>query len=107
MPDFTDIPYLPVEEQVEALKKASQIALRPLIVNGELSEEEMYEVIDVFPVYKVGVDYKVGDIFSYNECLYEVLQSHKSQEDWPPDTTARRITNQPPYERIKGVNNNG
>ena len=96
MPDFTDVPYLPVEEQVEALKKASQLALRPLIVNGELSEEEMQEVIDVFPVYKVGVDYKAGDIFSYNECLYEVLQPHRSQEDWPPDTTASLYKNHTP-----------
>ena len=101
MPDFTDVPYLPVEEQVEALKKASQLALRPLIVNGELSEEEMQEVIDVFPVYKVGVNYKAGDIFRHNRSLYEVIQGHTSQDDWKPEDTPALYKNHTPVGEIE------
>lgn len=37
--------------------------------------------------YSIGTPYKVGDTFEYNGQLYEVIQAHKSQADWNPETT--------------------
>ena len=37
-----------------------------------------------YPPYGVGVWYAVGDLLEYQGGLYEVVQAHTSQEDWPP-----------------------
>ena len=37
-----------------------------------------------YPPYEIDKNYKVGDLLEYNGGLYEVIQNHKSQEDWPP-----------------------
>lgn len=41
--------------------------------------------IDVFPNWKVGVEYKEGFRLRYNEVLYKVKQPHISQADWTPN----------------------
>ncbi|MBQ9784299.1 MAG: hypothetical protein IJW29_02240 [Clostridia bacterium] len=54
----------------------------------------MLEVPTMFPAYKVGVAYKVKDVFSYgvngvgDPQLYQVLQDHTSAAEWTPDTAA-------------------
>ena len=50
-----------------------------------LDDEEALDNIDVFPLWKVGVSYVIGDRIRYQEVLYKVLQDHTSQEDWTPD----------------------
>jgi len=37
--------------------------------------------------YQVGFWYDAGDTFVYNGQLYEVIQGHKRQSDWNPETT--------------------
>ena len=37
-----------------------------------------------YPPYEVGVWYDEGDLLEYEGGLYEVVQAHTSQEDWPP-----------------------
>lgn len=41
-----------------------------------------------YPPYEIGIWYDAGDLLEYNGGLYEVVQAHTSQEDWPPDTTS-------------------
>lgn len=71
----------------EQLRRAIQMFVR------SLNDEDAMEVATVFPQYKVGKAYKVGDIFSYGENnvadpqLYRVVQDHTSQADWTPDIT--------------------
>lgn len=50
-----------------------------------LDDDSALDNIDVFPLWKVGVSYELGDRVRYNEVLYKVLQNHTSQEDWTPD----------------------
>ena len=50
-----------------------------------LDDEEALDNVDVFPLWKVGVSYVIGDRIRYEEVLYKVLQDHTSQEDWTPD----------------------
>ena len=75
------------ELQERAVLKAQQLALKPLIQAENLSSDEVLEVAPLFPAYEVGKVYKVGDIFTYQRSLYEVIQAHTSQADWPPDAT--------------------
>ena len=60
-------------------------ATRKLIRVDELSEEELFEMIDLYPQYKMDYPYMVGDIFKYEGKLYKVIQTHTSQLDWVPD----------------------
>ena len=37
-----------------------------------------------YDLYKINKNYSIGDVFVYENELYEVIQSHVSQEDWKP-----------------------
>ena len=51
-----------------------------------LDDDSALDNIDVFPLWKVGVEYeRHKDRVRYNEILYKCEQSHLSQEDWTPD----------------------
>ena len=63
------------EEFIEALLKLRENA----------SDEQAYEVPPVYPEWKEGIEYKVGDRILYNNTLYKVLTSHSSQADWMPN----------------------
>lgn len=58
-----------------------------------LDDDSALDNIDVFPLWKVGVSYELGDRVRYNEVLYKVLQNHTSQEDWTPDVAVSLYVN--------------
>jgi len=91
------------EEEIhdKAILKAQQLALKPLIQAESLSSDEVLEVAPLFPAYEVGKIYKVGDIFTYQRSLYEVIQAHTSQVDWPPDLTLSLYKNHTPLGEIE------
>ena len=61
-------------------------ALEMLGVNFDnLTDEQALQVPNVFPLWKVGVQYLVGERILFDGKLYKVLTQHKSQEDWQPD----------------------
>lgn len=51
-----------------------------------LDDEQAVEVVELFPTWRVGTEYKIGDRVRYLDALYKVLQNHTSQADWTPDT---------------------
>ena len=55
-------------------------------------DAESLELIELFPAYRVGVAYAVGDRIRYGEKLYRVVQAHTSQADWVPDGTPALYT---------------
>lgn len=55
------------------------------LASENLTDEEAVENVELFPSWKVGVEYEVGDRVRYEEVLYSVLQAHTSQDDWTPD----------------------
>ena len=71
-------------QAAEQLRKALQFFV------STLTEEQAVEVATVFPLWKAGVSYKVGDIISYgtnatgDPQLYMVVQAHTSQSNWIP-----------------------
>lgn len=54
--------------------------------------EKMMEIASIYPEYRIGVAYKIKDVFRYGENsvgdpqLYQVLQDHTSAAQWTPDT---------------------
>lgn len=67
---------------------------------GELTNDDILEIVSLYPRYEVGVSYEVGDRIAYHGILYEVIQSHTSQEDWSPDATESLYTPKVPEGTI-------
>ena len=61
--------------------------LRPYIEKAaqNLIDEDALKAPQLFPIWKVGVEYAVGQRVRYNDVLYNVLTAHTSQEDWTPE----------------------
>ena len=82
----------PTESQLLALNKfksleiAARIATRDLIKLDELSQEEKDLLVAIYPKWQSGISVTIGEIYGYNNALYEVIQSHTTQSDWTPDT---------------------
>lgn len=88
------------------LQAAEQLRRAIQIIASGLTDEQALEIPSVYPKYKVGKAYAVGDMLSYGENsvgdpqLYKVVQDHTSQADWMPSNTPSL------YEPI-GLNDNG
>jgi hypothetical protein len=86
--------------RVVATGKVSVLATKEMINADELSPEQVAELVDLYPAYEVGKDYSIGDLFRYEGELIEVIQSHTSQDDWNPLTTASLYKIETPYAVI-------
>ena len=74
-------------EKAREFKKrinANLQATRKLIRVDDLSEEELFDMIDLYENYYTYHNYEVGEIFQYEGKLYKVLKEHTSQDDWIP-----------------------
>lgn len=49
-----------------------------------LTASEALRVKDRYPKWKIGIDVVKGHRYQYGEDLWEVLQGHKTQENWKP-----------------------
>lgn len=61
--------------------------LRTMIegLSVNLDDEEAISSAELFPNWKVDIQYVIGDRVRYEGILYKALQSHTSQADWTPD----------------------
>lgn len=72
-------------QAAEQFRKALQFFAKTL------DDEDALEVACVFPVWAVGIDVQINDIYSYgvngvgDPQLYRSLIAHKTQADWTPD----------------------
>jgi len=83
-------------KQIIAGKKAGQIATKNMILNNEIPEEELKDLVALYPEFEVAVSYEIGDIIQYQNKLYEVIQAHTSQADWTPDISTSLFTSKMP-----------
>lgn len=49
-----------------------------------LTASEALTIKDLYPEWEVGIDVVKGHRYQYGEGLWEVLQGHKTQENWKP-----------------------
>lgn len=67
-------------------RKEAKKIIESLVTLRRIATDEMsLQVPNLYPTWKIGVSYKVGDRILYGNVLYKVLTSHISQEDWTPD----------------------
>jgi len=75
---------------------ALQATVRQLVVEDSLSDDELAELVDVFPAWKVGIAYEIGDVRKHGGTLYKCVQAHTSQADWTPDAVPALWTSTAP-----------
>lgn len=74
-------------QAAEQLRKALQIFA------ATLTDERALEIATVYPAWRTGWAYSVGEIISYgtnslgDPQLYKIVQAHTSQAEWTPDAT--------------------
>ena len=51
------------------------------------TDENAVKVIDLYPVWTVGIAVVKDSRYQYNGKLYKVIQAHTTQADWTPDVT--------------------
>lgn len=54
-------------------------------LRGLATDEMSVQVPNLYPTWKVGVNYVSGDRVLYQDVLYKILLDHTSQGDWTPD----------------------
>ena len=67
---------------VADIKKAT----RKLVSKSEISVDEYKDIISIYDDWASGVAYSKGQVVKYKDELWEVIQDHKSQDDWTPDS---------------------
>ena len=80
-------------EQVYAKFAEYDEILRTLISSNSekivstFTDENAVKVIDLYPVWTVGIAVAKDSRYQYSGKLYKVVQAHTTQADWTPDVT--------------------
>ena len=80
-------------EQVYAKFAEYDEILRTLIgsnsekIVSTFTDENAVKVIDLFPVWTVGISVAKDSRYQFNGKLYKCIQAHTTQADWAPDVT--------------------
>ena len=62
--------------------------LRALIEKASVSldDTDALEGVELFPIWKIGINYEIEQRIRYKDKLYRCVQSHTSQIGWEPPT---------------------
>lgn len=72
---------------VAELKKEIKTAFETLVLSKDLSKEQQENILNQYKPYQVGKEYEENEKFTYKDKVYEVIQAHRSQTTWLPDST--------------------
>ena len=82
---FRDQVYAKFAEYDEILR--TRIGSNSEKIVSTFTDENAVKVIDLYPVWTVGIAVAKDSRYQYNDKLYKVVQAHTTQADWAPDTT--------------------
>lgn len=90
------------KEQEALQKQKEQTALAIKLIAPTLSDEDLTQIPLLFDEWAAGVEYVTDkSVVRFEDALYRVITSHRSQADWlPPDVPAL-------YKRIEPPNTIG
>lgn len=71
-------------KRVAAGQKVGQIATADLIRTDALSDEDIEQLVSLYPKWAPGIQVEVADLYQHNDFLYKVIQAHTTQAEWEP-----------------------
>lgn len=74
------------------MEEAKAIVKALVDLRESATDEQAMKVPALYPKWKEGTEYKVGDRVAYKDILYKVLTGHTSQADWTPDAAPSLFT---------------
>lgn len=72
---------------VAELKKEIKTAFETLVLSKDLNKEQKDNILNQYKPYQVGKNYEENEKFTYKDKVYEVIQAHRSQTTWLPEST--------------------
>ena len=69
----------------KATAAAARLAIKQTVLAGVLAEEDLGQIVDLWPAWAAGVSYAIDEIVRHEGSLYKAVQAHTSQADWTPD----------------------
>ena len=76
-----------IRKRQEEQDKIIKATLETIVLSKDLNEEQKENILNQYKPYEVGTFYNANDKFVYNGKVYEVIQEHRSQSDWLPEST--------------------
>lgn len=75
-------------ERIAARQQAQTVAARmtvtPLLDAETTTDDQVTQIVDLFPTWADKTVYKTGVIAAHDGTLYRCVQAHTSQPDWTP-----------------------
>lgn len=76
-----------IRKRQEEQDKIIKATLETIVLSKDLNEKQKENILNQYKPYEVGTFYNANDKFVYNGKVYEVIQAHRSQADWLPEST--------------------
>lgn len=76
-----------IAADVQAIKRLLMSLSDTILTSPTVTQQQLNDLAVIYTNYKLNHAYALGDVFSYENKLYEVIQAHTSQIDWVPSTT--------------------
>lgn len=76
-----------LEERVKTQEEASDNLIKTFILSKDLNEEQKENIASQYKEWEVDTNYNAGDKVKKDGVVYEVIQNHRSQADWQPEST--------------------
>lgn len=76
-----------LRQRQEEQDKIIKATLETIVLSKDLNEKQKENILNQYKPYEVGTFYNANDKFVYNGKVYEVIQGHRSQADWIPEST--------------------
>ena len=76
-----------VREQYTAAVIAGRKTVAPIVLADELTDDEIADLVALFPAWSAGVAVTADALYGYDGNLYKCIQPHTTQAEWTPDAT--------------------
>lgn len=71
-------------EKYLKLRNVVENSIAEMVRRDLFPDEEYLNLLSVYPLFEENKEYVVKDLIRYDNELYEVIQTHTSQNDWDP-----------------------
>lgn len=76
-----------LEKQVKEQAETTKNIIKTFILSENLNENQKENILSQYEEWQSDINYSVGDKVKRNGVVYEVIQAHRSQDDWQPEST--------------------